>query len=57
MLRNALPRDALATKKMPASHRLAITIKAWNAYREGRSIGYLRFAGGGAKPEQFPEPR
>lgn len=33
----------------------ALTIKAWNAWREGRSIGLLRFRAGGAKPEQFPE--
>jgi len=35
---------------------LAITIKAWNAYRRGESIGQLKFRMGGAKPEQFPEP-
>lgn len=35
----------------------AITIKAWNAYREGRSISQLRFRLGGAAPESFPEPK
>lgn len=35
---------------------LAITIKAWNAYRRGEPIGQLKFRMGGAKPEQFPEP-
>lgn len=35
----------------------AVTIKAWNAYREGREIGHLSFRAGGATPEEFPEPR
>ena len=35
----------------------ALTIKAWNAYREGRSISLLKFRPGGSKPEPFPEPR
>lgn len=36
---------------------LAFTIKAWNAYREGRTdVGFYRFKPGGANPEKFPEP-
>ncbi len=35
----------------------AITIKAWNAYRDGANIGLLRFKPGGASPEKYPEPR
>jgi hypothetical protein len=35
---------------------LAITIKAWNAYRKGDKVGQLKFRAGGAKPEAFPEP-
>lgn len=35
----------------------AITIKAWNAYREGREISMLKFRPGGANPESFPEPK
>lgn len=35
---------------------LAITIKAWNAYRRGDPVGLLKWRQGGAKPEQFPEP-
>lgn len=34
----------------------AITIKAWNAYRDGKTVMLLTFRPGGAKPEQFPEP-
>lgn len=35
---------------------LAITIKAWNAYRNGEKVSLYRWRPGGAKPEQFPEP-
>lgn len=35
---------------------LAITIKAWNAWRNGDKIGQLKFRAGGAKPESFPDP-
>lgn len=35
---------------------LAIIIKAWNAYRQGKKVGQLKFRAGGAKPEPFPEP-
>lgn len=34
----------------------AITIKAWNAYRQGRTVGMYRWKPGGARPEAFPEP-
>lgn len=35
---------------------LALLIKAWNAYREGRPVKLLLFKSGGASPESFPEP-
>lgn len=35
----------------------AYVIKAWNAFRDGRPISFLRFKPGGANPEQFPEPK
>lgn len=35
---------------------LAITMKAWNAYRNGETVGLYRWRPGGAKPEKFPEP-
>lgn len=34
----------------------ALTIKAWNAYREGRDVEILVFKVGGAKPERYPTP-
>lgn len=38
------------------TYMLAVTIKAWNAYRNGDTVGLYRWRPGGAKPEQFPEP-
>ena len=35
----------------------ALVIKAWNAYRDGRSVGVLAYRPGGAKPEAYPEPK
>lgn len=34
----------------------ALCIKAWNAYRNGETRKLLKFAVGGANPEQFPMP-
>jgi hypothetical protein len=34
----------------------AIIIKAWNAYRDGATVGLLTFRLGGARPEKFPVP-
>ncbi len=39
------------------TYLIAITIKAWNAYRDGNQVGLLRYRPGGANPERFPEPR
>lgn len=39
------------------TYLLAITIKAWNAYRAGETVGLYRWRPGGAKPEAFPEPK
>lgn len=36
--------------------QLALLIKTWNAYREGRDIGTLRFTRGGRAREKFPIP-
>jgi hypothetical protein len=55
-LRNFLGRDAKSAHQASPNHRLAVTVKAWNAYREGQYLGALRFSGGGSKPEAFPEP-
>jgi hypothetical protein len=38
-------------------YTVALVIKAWNFYREGRPVRLLQFKTGGAAPEQFPEPK
>lgn len=43
--------------KPSASHQLAIIFKAWNAFRDGRSVKAMSYRPGGAAPEQFPTPR
>ena len=35
---------------------IAITIKAWNAYREGRKVQTISYRAGGANPDKYPEP-
>ena len=35
---------------------MAITIKAWNAYREGRQVQTIAYRAGGASPDRYPEP-
>lgn len=39
------------------TYMAAITIKAWNVYRDGGEVQLLRFRPGGANPEKFPEPK
>jgi hypothetical protein len=55
-----LRRVAAASKDVRGSRSVAfltaVTIKAWNAFRDGRTIGVLKFRPGGANPETFPEP-
>ena len=36
--------------------QLAMTIKAWNFYRDGASVKNLRWRRGGSAPESMPEP-
>ncbi|MGW0681793.1 hypothetical protein ACWD2L_00325 [Streptomyces sp. NPDC002754] len=45
------------TARYPTYHYLALTIKAWNAYRLGQTVTALSFRSGGAAPEPFPEPK
>lgn len=44
-------------RAIPNDEGMALLIKAWNAYREGRELRVLVFRRGGANPEQYPEPR
>lgn len=56
-LRKAVEQSRSVRGERSQTYLTAILIKAWNAYREGRNVGQLRFAPGGANPERFPEPR
>lgn len=35
----------------------ALVIKAWNAFRAGRTVSILAYRPGGARPEPYPEPK
>lgn len=56
-LRRALDSSRSVRGERSERYLTAITIKAWNAYRDGSKVGLLRFNPGGAKPEKFPEAR
>lgn len=55
-LRSALDRVKRENGRRPVVYPVALTIKAWNAYRAGEQIGLLTFKMGGKSPEAFPEP-
>lgn len=56
-LRELFLREARSSRpKMRSELAAALTIKAWNAYREGRPIKVISYKIGGASPERFPEP-
>lgn len=60
VLRNILLReDAKRTNagKMHPFVRMALTAKAWNAWRDGVTVKTLTWRGGGTSGEAFPEPR
>ena len=54
-LRNRLGREGSGPKRLLVEEQIAITIKAWNAFRRGEKIQVLGWKRGGAHPEQFPE--
>jgi hypothetical protein len=55
-VREVFLQNAMARAKFPSTHMFALLIKAWNAYRQGRSMKALRWRAGGANPEEFPTP-
>jgi hypothetical protein len=56
-LRELLLADRVKSQQRLSTTRLwALTVKAWNAYREGRSVKLLTWRPGGAKPEAMPVP-
>lgn len=40
--------------RITATVRAALSVKAWNIWREGRSVYTLKWTGGGGRPEVFP---
>lgn len=56
-LRRTVEQSRSVRGERSVTYLTAITIKAWNAYRDGNPVGLLRFRPGGANPERFPEPR
>lgn len=57
VLRKTIIRDAMATHPSINRGRLwALTVKAWNFWRNGDRISLLRFQPGGSAKESFPKP-
>ncbi len=56
-LNQTVLRDAASSPRMSVIKVQAITIKAWNAYRDGRELRLLKWSPGGSSPESFPHAR
>lgn len=54
LLRERLIADKNAKAKLPSVQKLALYIKAWNAFYEGRPLRYLRWRQEGDSKEPFP---
>jgi len=54
-LRRTLLRDLSEKRKLPTMMKLALTIKAWNSWIEGRPLRLLKFNAVGPQAEEFPE--
>jgi hypothetical protein len=55
LLRTRLIENLAGKAKLPMHEVAALFIKAWNAYRCGESLRYLRWRTAGDKPEDFPQ--
>lgn len=55
-LRRTLANTKQVRGERSQTYLSAIVIKAWNAFREGNTVGLYRWKPGGSKPEAFPEP-
>lgn len=56
-LREKLLAEVGAKQHRSKTELIALTIKAWNSYRDGDELQQLKFRTGGAKPEAMPIPR
>lgn len=57
ILRKRVQAESSKPGRVPEDHLLAFVIKAWNAYRDGEELAFLRYKPGGANPEKFPMPK
>lgn len=57
VLRTTTSRLAEGRPKPPQIYFAALVIKAWNAFKEGRTIQRLTWSPGGSRQERFPEIR
>lgn len=55
ILRNKMFREYGRTPRLPSNYFGAFMVKAWNAYRDGRTIGRIEWHPSGEKNEPFPE--
>lgn len=56
-LRRALQNLSNQPGRPDETYVCALVIKAWNHFRDGKSVQVLAWRAGGAKPEPFPEPK
>jgi hypothetical protein len=56
-LREWIMADIRAPRRASRTRFLAMTIKAWNAYRRGDLMVRLQWSTGGANPDTFPKPQ
>lgn len=56
-LRRVIENFAKDKGRVSEEHLTALSIKAWNFYRQGQQVQLLTYKPGGAKPETYPEPK
>ena len=54
LLRERLIDNTISKGKMTKKYMIALSIKAWNAFVDGRALKSLRFRDSGDNPESFP---
>jgi hypothetical protein len=57
LLRKRLLADVGAKQRLRKPEILALVIKAWNHFRDGNEVTYLKWTSGGRNPEPMPKPR
>jgi hypothetical protein len=55
-LRQVLENKRATKERVPTWLRLAWVFVAWEHYRVGRRVEYIRFAAGGRAPQRYPKP-